>query len=99
MLELQSMKKVRDGAKVDHLPSLIDDFEVQRSRGYSHMCLVMDVYGPDVATFRRSAPQKALPVYTVKIIIKQVLQAVAALHELDIVHTGMCLPPNNAPTG
>lgn len=88
MLELESMRKVRDGGPAEHLPALIDTFEIQCPKGKSHICLVMDVYGQDVATFRRTAPQKALPVWTVKIIIKQILQAAACLHERGIVHTG-----------
>ncbi|EKM54813.1 uncharacterized protein PHACADRAFT_96522 [Phanerochaete carnosa HHB-10118-sp] len=93
MLELEIMKKVRDGGPMGHLPTLIDDFEIPRPRGNYHICLVMEVYGQDVATFRRSSPNKALPVHTVKVIVKQVLQGVIRLHELGIVHTD--IKPDN----
>lgn len=93
MLELESMKKVRDGEPSEYLPILLDNFEITRPRGGSHLCLAMDVYGQDVATFRRSAPHKALPVYTVKTIIKQVLRGTARLHELGVVHTD--IKPDN----
>ncbi|GJE90013.1 kinase-like protein [Phanerochaete sordida] len=92
-LELESMRKVCSSGRSECLPTLVDVFEIPRTRGHVHLCLVMDVYGQDIATFRRSAPQKALPVYVVKTIIKQVLLATARLHELGIVHTD--IKPDN----
>ncbi|EKM54806.1 uncharacterized protein PHACADRAFT_210586 [Phanerochaete carnosa HHB-10118-sp] len=86
MPEVEAMKTIRDVGPTQHLPTLIDDFEIPLSRKHSHLCLVTDVYGQDVAAFRRSAPRKALPVHTVKVIVKQVLQALGHLHKLGIIH-------------
>jgi serine/threonine-protein kinase SRPK3 len=92
MLELDIMREIRDSSEENHLPVLKDTFTIERTGGGKHICLVMDVLGPDVATLRHSAPKKALPVYVVKTIIKQVLVAVSHLHRLGIVHTGNAPP-------
>lgn len=42
-----------------------------------------------MSSFRKSAPQKALPVHTVKNILAQTLEGLKQLHELNIIHTGL----------
>ena len=92
MLEVDIMKVLQGSENTEHLPRLLDTFELLRDEpwlhGRKHVCLIMNLLGSDVASLRRSAPQKALPVHVVKIIIKQVLKALSHLHRLGIVHTG-----------
>ncbi|KAF8959826.1 kinase-like domain-containing protein [Flammula alnicola] len=90
MHELEFLKAIQahDDIAQDifSLPFLCDDFEVQGPRG-SHLCFVMNLLSTDVSSFRKSAPNKALKPYIVKNIIGQVLEALAQLHSLDIIHT------------
>ena len=88
MLELEVMRYLRDTGKFDSLPRLKDDFELKVSPGKSHICLVMDLLGMDVATFRRMSQNKALPHYMVRLILRQIVRAIAQLHCAGIVHTG-----------
>lgn len=87
MLELKAMEKLRETVKSPLLPTLREHFEL-RHETYTHICMVMDLLGSDVGSFRRCAPEKALPDYTVRVIIRQVLEALVLLHNADIVHTG-----------
>ena len=85
ILELDALQKVRDAGGFDSLPRLRDNFMISQD---AHLCMIMDLLGSDVGTFRRTAPQKALPHYTVRIIMRQVVDALATLHKIGIVHTG-----------
>ena len=88
MLELEVMRYLRNTVKFDSLPRLKDDFELKVSSGKSHICLVMDLLGMDIARLRRMSQNKALPRYMVRLILRQVVQAIAQLHCAGIVHTG-----------
>ena len=55
---------------------------------FDGLCLVMERLGTDVSSFRRSAPSKTLPVYTSKIIIAHIIDALVGLHDFNIIHTG-----------
>lgn len=88
MLELEVMRYLRDTGKFDSLPRLRGDFELEVSSGKSHICLVMDLLGMDIATLRRMSHYKALPHCMVRRILCQVVQAIAQLHCAGIVHTG-----------
>jgi serine/threonine-protein kinase SRPK3 len=48
----------------------------------------MHALSSDASSFRRSAPNKALPVHVVKYMLARILEGLAQLHELDIIHTG-----------
>ena len=76
------------------LPVLCDSFHVTSSYG-SHLCLVMHVLGGSISDLRKPAPGKALPVHLVKNIIAQLVEAIAELHEIGIVHTGALRFPLN----
>ena len=96
-LELDVMRKIREGCECDTLPHLRDIFEIYGHEKPVHICMVMDVYGLDLGSFRRSSPNRALPFYTVKVIMKQVVDALVNLHEINIIHTGMLHFPQFAP--
>jgi len=49
----------------------------------------MDVLSTDVSMLRCSAPRNVLPLHMVKIIIAEVVEALAQLHSLRIIHTGL----------
>ncbi|GJE90004.1 kinase-like protein [Phanerochaete sordida] len=90
MLEVDVMKNLRDLGGHPRLPTLFEDFSILHG---SHICLAMNVLGSDVGSFRRSAPNKALPLHVVRVIMLQVIDAVAHLHKHGIVHTD--IKPDN----
>lgn len=69
------------------LPDLLDHFDTEGPYG-QHLCLVLPVLSTDISRFRRSTPSKKLGFPTVKIIVAQVLEALVALHDAQIIHTG-----------
>jgi hypothetical protein len=75
-----------EGYDVRQLPQLLDQFEVNGPHG-DHLCIVMNIYGTDVNTFRHSAPGNKLPLHTVKIITGLVLPPLTNLHSANIIHT------------
>lgn len=81
-----------DEEGLDYLPILSDNFIVTSPDGNRHLCLVQILLSASVSALRRSAPTKSLPVYMVRNILYMVLQALATLHSLDIIHTGTILP-------
>ena len=91
MLEIEVMQKVKSHGQFKSLPELLDVFSIPHSQQPVHMCMVMDVLGTDVGSFRRRSPNKALPPYTVRIIMKQAVEGLAELHNAGIVHTGICV--------
>lgn len=84
MLEVDAMKKLREHGDHPSLPKFYQHFEFLEC---AHICLVMDVHGLDIGTFRRAAPQKALAPHIVRVIMRQVVAAIAHLHACGIVHT------------
>ena len=92
MLELEALQKLEAQYRnlSRFLPAFYDTFEIPGSLADPHTCIVLNLLGPDVATFRRKSPNKALPHYTVRIIMREVLQALAHLHGIGIIHTGLC---------
>lgn len=85
--ELEFLEAIRDKQRSPQLPILRDSFEHISPRG-THLCFVTDVTCIELATFRRTAPRKVLPAFTVKTIIGQVADALSRLHRLGIIHTG-----------
>ncbi|KAF9068745.1 kinase-like domain-containing protein [Rhodocollybia butyracea] len=88
--ELMFLQQIAACEDINSLPILEDSFEEQGPEG-THLCLVLELMSTDVSSFRRSSPTKALPVHVVKIIVQRTLEAVAQLHELDIIHTDLKL--------
>ena len=70
------------------LPLLLDHFFTAGPHG-EHLCLVFDLLSTDIGTFRHSAPGKALPLHIVQKVTADVVDALAALHSIDIIHTGL----------
>lgn len=90
--ELEVLKAIGPVDRNDVLPFLINHFEELGPHG-QHLCFVVPPLSTDLASFRRSAPRKRLPLHTVKIILLCVLQALERLHGLNIIHTGLALSP------
>jgi len=68
-----------------HLPKMQDHFREKGPHG-EHLCLVLNVLGPDLDAFRRSTPNKLVPVYGVKVLMQYVLEGLCNLHQANIVH-------------
>lgn len=91
MLEIEIMQKVKSLGKFDALPQLLDIFPIVHDQQTIHMAMVMEVLGTDIGSFRRLSPKKTLPLYTVRIIMRQVVEGLVHLHSAGIVHTGICI--------
>ncbi|GJE90208.1 kinase-like protein [Phanerochaete sordida] len=86
--ELECDMKIQgSGLPASHLHSYVDVLHIPSSWGQTHLGLVTEFFEKPVASLQDSSPNKTLPVHTVKHITKQVLQATATLHALDIIHT------------
>jgi serine/threonine-protein kinase SRPK3 len=81
------MQTITASTTTPTLPRLRDHFEMQGPHGL-HLCLVLPVLSGNISSFRRSAPSKMLDPPKVKIIIAQVVEALAQLHAEGIIHTG-----------
>lgn len=91
------MQRLRSECDSPLLPTLVDDFRLHDADGRLRICMVMNILGSDVGTFRRTAPEKSLPHYIVRTIMRQVIEALALLHAVGIVHTGTCVHPSRPP--
>ena len=89
--ELEFLKEIEARNDTDSLPMLRDHFIEQGPKG-RHLCLVQDLYSTSVSSLRRSSPHKALPPYMVRNIISMLVDALAQLHAMRIVHTGSSNP-------
>ncbi|KXJ89417.1 kinase-like domain-containing protein [Microdochium bolleyi] len=69
-----------------HLLGLVDNFEHTGPHG-NHVCLVFEATGPDMSRFRRLHPRSRVPVPLLKSITRQLLLALAFLHDTcKVVH-------------
>ena len=89
--DLEVFHRIRD-AKIDdpggqHLLQLHDHFLVESSNG-RHLCLVLDLVAPNVASFSIHWAGRRLPEEFSRIVVRQCALAAAALHRRGIVHTG-----------
>ncbi|KAI0806864.1 kinase-like domain-containing protein [Fomes fomentarius] len=84
--ELEFLKMIAARNDTDYLPMLRDSFVEQGPKG-KHLCLVQDLYSTSVSALRRSSPHKALPAYIARNIVAMLVDALAQLHEMRIVHT------------
>jgi serine/threonine-protein kinase SRPK3 len=71
----------------DYLSRLHDDFELSGPHG-QHSCLVMILFGTSVQALRVCTPTQTLAVHSVKTIVALLLEGLAELHDLGIVHMG-----------
>lgn len=71
-----------------YLPELMDHFEITGPHG-DHLCLVLHVHSTDVGSFMRTTPTHRLLLHDVQMVILHVLTALAILHKLGLIHTGI----------
>ena len=88
MLERDALLSVARCEDINGLPVLRDDFVLHTRSGRAHRCFILDLLGPSLSTIRLRSPTKALPFYTVRNILAQVLEGLVQLHEMHYVHTG-----------
>lgn len=88
MLERESLRQVAACEDINCLPVLRDEFTLRTKGGRQHICFIMDLLGPNLASIRMRGPTKALPHYVVRNILAQVVEGLVQLHGLNIVHTG-----------
>ena len=86
--EAQIMRALTKNTDNWTLTTLDDTFEIDGPHGH-HICLVMSPLSPNLNKFRTTAPQMALPVYTVKTVISEILEGLKVLHKAGIIHTGL----------
>ena len=72
----------------NHVPELFDCFEVQGPNGV-HQCLVMELLGPSMASLAESIAANRLPGDIACKVARQVVQAVAYMHRMRVVHGGL----------
>ncbi|KZV68112.1 kinase-like protein, partial [Peniophora sp. CONT] len=101
--DLELFHRIRD-AKIDdpggqHLLQLHDHFLVESPNG-RHLCLVLDLVAPNVASFSIHWAGRRLPEEFSRIVVRQCALATAALHRCGVVHTdikpinvSLVLPP------
>lgn len=85
--ELEFLKEIAARNDTNFLPILRDHFIEQGPAG-KHLCLVQDLYSTSVSSLRRSSPYRALPLHVVRKVIAMLVDALAQLHAMRIVHTG-----------
>ncbi|KAI9739551.1 MAG: hypothetical protein M1834_006267 [Cirrosporium novae-zelandiae] len=79
------------GAK--HILGLLDHFQHQGPHG-EHLCLVFKAMGPDLRTYLWLFPERIIPMPLLKKISKQLLLALAYLHQsCRVIHMGKFGPP------
>jgi hypothetical protein len=78
-----------DPHQAQSLPHLRDHFLTTSPHG-EHLCLVLDLLGTDVHTFRLFAPSHTVKLPIVQKIAADVVDALASLHSLNIVNAGAC---------
>ena len=72
----------------NHVPELFDCFEVQGPNGV-HQCVVMELLGPSMASLAESYAANRLPGDIACKVARQVVQAVAYMHRMGVVHGGL----------
>jgi serine/threonine-protein kinase SRPK3 len=85
--ELEFLKEIAAREDSDFL-ILLDDHFVEKGPMGNHLCLVQVLCSTSVSSLRQSSPHKALPPYMVRNIISMLLDALAQLHTMRIVHAG-----------
>jgi serine/threonine-protein kinase SRPK3 len=90
-LELDILHKISPQTKSqgsEHILHLLDEFSHESPNGL-HICLVFKAMGPDLSMYRKLFPNVKIPVPVAKRITKQLLLALAFLHETNhVIHCG-----------
>jgi serine/threonine-protein kinase SRPK3 len=81
------------GGPIDHpgrnnVPELFDSCEVRGPNGV-HQCLVMELLGSSMASLAESYTANRLPGSVAWKVCRQVVQAVAYVHRMGVVHGGL----------
>ncbi|KAJ3555795.1 hypothetical protein NP233_g12125 [Leucocoprinus birnbaumii] len=89
--ELDILRDIRSKAAAapesQHILSLLDTFEHVGPNG-KHVCLVFKAMGPDMSRFRREFPSYRIPIPLLKSISRQLLLALAFLHDTcQVIHS------------
>ncbi|XP_069738825.1 SRSF protein kinase 3 [Phaenicophaeus curvirostris] len=89
--EIKLLKCVRDSdpsdPKRENIVQLIDDFRVSGVNGV-HVCMVLEVLGPQLLRWIIKSNYQGLPLPCVKSILRQVLEGLDYLHtKCNIIHT------------
>jgi serine/threonine-protein kinase SRPK3 len=72
----------------ENVPELFDGFEVHGPNGV-HQCLVTEVLGTSMASLAECYAANRLPGDVAWKVCRQVVQAVAYMHRMDVVHGGL----------
>lgn len=90
--ELEALKQISQvkDTSTSYLPELYDHFIEKGPRG-SHLCLITNFYATSVSALRRSAPRKSLPLHIARKILAMLVDALAKVRELRIIHTDVKL--------
>ena len=86
-LELDMLHKVpsQSGSRSsENILRLLDEFSHEGSNG-GHICLIFEAMGPDLSRYRKLFPDVKILVPIAKSIARQLLLALALLHEIHHV--------------
>ena len=89
--EIKLLKCVRESDEADpfreRCVQLLDDFKISGVNG-THVCMVFEVLGHNLLKFIIRSNYQGIPLYNVKLIMKQVLEGLHYLHtKCKIIHT------------
>ncbi|GAB0137903.1 hypothetical protein EsDP_00006156 [Epichloe bromicola] len=89
--EIDILQRIRSESATDpgrhHILQLLDNFNHEGPNG-NHVCLVFQAMGPDMSRYRRLFPNLRIPLPLMKDISRQLLLALAYLHdECRVIHT------------
>ena len=83
-LEVLATLEANDPASRFHCVSLREWFDYR-----GHVCMVFEKLGPSLYDFLRRNEYQPFPMAVVQAIARQLLEAVAYMHELRLVHTDL----------
>lgn len=90
-LELDILHKISPHSESqgpNHILRLLDEFSHKGPNGV-HICLIFKAMGPDLSRYRKLFPDVKIPVPVAKSITRQLLLALAFLHEANhVIHCG-----------